>query len=237
MEITYSTSQNGLHAATLRQGTIADNLANLVTPGFKTRLVDQSTLVGPGTAIDASRQDFTQGAPEDTGIDTDLFINGEGFFQVETDNEPAYTRVGNFRIDENGDLVTPSGNRVEPSINIPEDTVAIQVRADGIMFAIDGNGEALDIGQLELVKFINPSGLVAIGDNLYVEGANSGDPQIGAPGDPGFGTVVQRALEQSNVDPADQITDQIVTQRYYQLNLRVFQTADQLVGRALDLFS
>ena len=105
------------------------------------------------------------------------------------------------------------------------------------MFSIDEDGTAEDIGQIELVRFVNPAGLVALGDNLFATGENSGVPQSGLPGEDGFGGISQGFIEQSNVDPATEITQQIINQRYYQLNLRVFQTADALVGRAIDLFS
>ncbi len=166
-----------------------------------------------------------------------LYISGEGFFQVELAGATGYTRLGNFHIDADGNLVTPSGHIIDPTIVVPDDSTGLQVASDGTVFSIDEDGTAEDIGQIELVRFVNPAGLVSLGDNLFATGENSGDPQSGLPGENGFGNIAQGFIEQSNVDPATEITQQIINQRYYQLNLRVFQTADALVGRAIDLFS
>ena len=237
MELSFSTAMNGLFTANLRQSVLANNLSNLTTDGFKAQLVDQETLAGPGTRVQSLRRDFTTGSPKETGIASHIYVSGEGFFQVARDAEPAYTRAGNFHVDRDGNLVTPSGFLVEPNIVVPEDSVGLRVVADGRVLSIDPDGNAEELGQLELVRFVNPAGLESLGDNLYAESGNSGDPLTGIPGENGFGTLLQAHVETSNVDPAEQITDQIITQRYYQLNLRVFQTSDALVGRALDLFS
>ncbi|MCI0650851.1 MAG: flagellar hook-basal body complex protein [Planctomycetes bacterium] len=237
MELSFSTAQNGLYAANLKQSAIADNLSNLTTTGFKARRAEQTTLAGPGTRIESVRPDFTVGAPEAAPNDTDLYLAGEGFFRVQLDGAVAYTRAGSFHVDRDGNLVTPSGHLLEPQITVPEGSAGVQVTKDGQVFAIDGAGNAALIGEIDLATFINPAGLSALGNDLYAETANSGAPVSGVPGEAGFGTIEQRFLESSNVDAAEELTDMIVNQRYYQMNLRVFQTSDSLVGRAIDLFS
>lgn len=237
MEATFATAQNGLYAANQRLQVNANNLSNLTTDGFKAHMALQGDVFSNGTRFLGTQEDMSIGVPEDTGDDRNFYIRGEGFFEVATDGEPAYTRVGNFTVDRDGNLVTPTGHMLEPNIVVPDDSIGISVTPDGIVSSVNTDGDATDLGQLQLARFINPNGLLNVGDNLYVQGPDSGDPQLATPGETGFGTVVNRFLEGSNVDPASEITRQIVNQRSYQMNLRVFQTSDSLVGRAIDLFS
>ena len=236
MELSFSTSQNGLYVGNQRQTVIADNLSNLTTPSFKAQLEDQETLRGPGSRIQSIRRDFSAGSPVQTERETDLYIAGRGFLQVQLETGTGYTRAGNLHIDREGQLVTPSGLIVEPTIVVPDEAIAIQISPDGVVTAINADQTAQEIGRFELARFVNPNGLVAVGDNLFVEGENSGDPLTGFPGDEGFGAISQGFLEDSNVDPATELTRQIVNQRYYQMNLRVLQTSDEMLGRAIDLF-
>ncbi len=237
MEMSFTTAQNGLFAATRRQNVVANNISNLTTPGFKSVLVDQETLRVDGTHVQSTRENFAIGDPQLSDDPLDLYIAGDGFFQVARDGEPAYTRAGNFSVDEDLNVVAPSGHLLEPNITVPADSVRVNVREDGLVTSTGPDGTETAVGNIQLVRFVNPSGLVALGDNLYGQSNNSGDPVIGTPGQEGLGSILGFAVEGSNVDPAREITDQIVTQRYYQLNLRVFQTSDALVGRALDLFT
>lgn len=237
MEITFSTAQNGLYTANQRLQTNADNLSNLATSGFKAKLAQQGTLDGPGTRSLGSGVDLSQGAPEQTGVHTHFYLEGEGFFRVARDGEPAYTRLGNFQADLDGNLVTPTGHLLEPQVTVPDDSIGIEVTQDGVIYSVGTDGAATELGQLEITRFPNPAGLLSIGDNLFAQGPSSGDALTGEPGAPGFATIQQRALEQSNVDPATEITQQIINQRYYQMNLRVFQTSDALISRAIDVFS
>ena len=142
-----------------------------------------------------------------------------------------------MHLDAEGNLTTSSGQLIEPQITIPDDSVDLSILGDGTVLSYDVDNTATEIGQIELTRFINPSGLIAIGDNLYVNGPNSGDAIDGVPGDAGFGTLSHRVLEESTVDPSREITNQIVNQRYYQMNLRSFQTSDAIVSRTLDIFS
>ncbi|MEM7277191.1 MAG: flagellar hook-basal body complex protein [Pseudomonadota bacterium] len=237
MEATFATAQNGLYAANQRLQVNANNMSNLTTDGFKAQMALQGDVYHHGTRFLGTADDMSIGAPEETGDDRNFYIQGEGFFEVATDGEPAYTRVGNFTVDRDGNLVTPTGHLLEPNIVVPEDSIGLTVTPDGVIASVSPEGEAQDLGQLQLARFLNPNGLLSIGNNLYVQGPDSGDAQLANPGDVGFGTIMSRYLEGSNVDPAAEITQQIVNQRSYQMNLRVFQTSDSLVGRAIDLFS
>ncbi|MCA8959570.1 MAG: flagellar hook-basal body complex protein [Planctomycetes bacterium] len=238
MDSSFAISQNGIYAGDIRQNTIANNLANLTTDGFRSVLVDQATLMEQGTRVNGLHEDLiTVGAPRQTGQDTHFMIDGEGFFQVQAAGGIAYTRSGNFTVDSNGQLVNPSGYIVEPGVTVPEEALAIRVSVDGSVFAQMSDGSAPQIGQLEIARFVNPSGLTSIGDNLYLESVESGPATIGTPTSDGLGSVRQFMVEGSNVDPSTELTQLLVNQRYQQFNLRVFQTTDALVGRAMDLFS
>ncbi|MFN0058903.1 MAG: flagellar hook-basal body protein [Planctomycetota bacterium] len=236
MELAFHVAQNGLHAAGFRQGLIANNLANLTTDGYKAELADQATLRGQGTRIDNTASDLSVGSPRQTGIPQHMYIAGEGFFQVQIDGETGYTRLGNFHLDQDGNLVTPAGYLLEPNISVPEDSQGFGVSPDGIVYSIAPDGTSAELGQIQLARFVNPNGLESIGDNLYIRTTNSGDAQLETPGQAGVGLLHQSMLESSNVDPSTEITQQLINQRYTQLNLRVFQTADALVSRALDMF-
>ncbi|MGA1489478.1 MAG: flagellar hook-basal body complex protein, partial [Planctomycetota bacterium] len=134
-------------------------------------------------------------------------------------------------------LTTTAGQLLDPPITIPEDAEDLIIERDGTVLSLDAEGVTTELGQLELTRFRNPAGLLAIGDNLYVKGPNSGDEISGTAGEQGFGSLIQGALESSTVDPSTEITNQIVNQRYYQMNLRSFQTSDAIISRTLDLFS
>jgi len=237
VDLSFAIAQNGLHVGTIRQSVIANNLSNLTTDSFRAQIIDPATVTGPGTQVLGVRDSLQLGAPRQTGTQTDLYLDGEGFFRIETPEGTAYTRHGRFAIDADGNLVTGSGHLLDPAIVVPDGTQAIRVGGDGTVEAIDPDGIVSELGQIDLTRFINPAGLIAIGDNLYVEGPNSGDPLEGTPGEDGFARIAQFALEESTVDPSREITNQIINQRYYQLNLRSFQTSDAIVSRTLDIFS
>lgn len=237
MDVSFHISQNGLRAGTIRQSAIANNLSNLTTDGFRAQIVDPATVSGPGTQVLGVRDTQTLGSPRITGGKTDMFIGGEGFLRVTTPDGIAYTRNGQLHTDADGNLTTSSGNIIEPQITIPEDSENLRILRDGTVLSYDQDDVVTDLGQIELTRFINPSGLISIGENLYVKGPNSGDALDGVPGEDGFGAILHEAVEESNVDPSREITNQLVNQRYYQMNLRSFQTSDAMVSRTLDLFS
>lgn len=193
--------------------TIANNIANVNTPGFKANKVNFTQAMSVAT-------DFQQGTFVASDSPLDMGIDGSGFFQVKTpDGEMGYTRVGDFQVDSSGQLADMFGNFVEPSILIEQGTTQIAVASNGeIMGTIDGEKRVL--GQIPLVVFQNPEGLERHENNLFTPTVNSGLPQIGQPGtrlgNQVLGTIRGQFLEQSNVDLAVAMTDLIQVQRAYQ---------------------
>jgi flagellar basal-body rod protein FlgG len=248
-------SKTGLDAQQTRMAVVSNNLANVNTTGFKrTRPVFEDLLyqnvrqvgaqtsedtqyptgmyLGTGVRVVATEKLYSQGGLQQTGGSFDLAIQGGGFFEVlMPDGTSAYTRDGSFQIDAEGQLVTASGYRVQPPITVPQDAVSVSVGADGtVTITTPGNPTPTNIGQVQLTNFINPAGLQPRGENLLLESASSGTPQVGTPGLNGLGTMVQGALETSNVNVVEELVNMIETQRAYEMNARSVSTVDQMIG-------
>jgi flagellar basal-body rod protein FlgG len=237
MQIGMEASRNGILAQVSKQDLIANNLANITTHGFKRSTLTQTTFPFPGTRVAATPTDFTQGDLVPTDQDLDLAIDGDGFFTVERGGITAYTRAGNFHVDRDGSLVTAQGYPLDPPITLPQETERVEVTGDGKILSIQDQGAtAVEVGRLEVVRFQNQQGLAPVGDNLYLEGPDSGRPLNGNFGEEGFPVLRSRTLEQSNANLQQEITDEIVTQRAFQANVRAFRASEQLIGEALDLF-
>jgi flagellar basal-body rod protein FlgG len=237
MQIALEASRNGILAMVDKQDLIANNLANLNTTAFKRVSLAQADFTIPGTQVSATPPDFTQGDVTSTGNDMDLAIEGDGFFTVLRGGVPAYTRAGSFHRDRDGNLVTAQGYPVDPPISFPAETERVEVGQDGTVYAVLDNGATTaTLGRLDAVRFQNPQGLLPAGDNLYLEGPDSGPALTGAFGDQGFPIVRQRSLEDSNVDLSRELTDELIAQRGFQANVRAFKTTDDLIGNTLDLF-
>jgi len=245
----------GMMAQQLNVDTISNNIANMTTTGFKRQRAafldliyqnvdrpgsassDADTLVpsgiqmGLGVRAGAVYRMTGQGAIEITENPLDLAVTGEGYFQIELPNgNTAYTRDGTFQLNENGELVTVQGYRVEPGITIPEDAKDIDINANGeVLVSIEGQVAMQNLGQLELSSFVNPVGLEAVGDNLFLETEASGAPTNGTPGEDQFGAIRQGALEQSNVNVVEEITRLIAAQRAYEMNSNVISTSDEMM--------
>jgi len=247
-------SKTGLSAQDTRLTTISNNLSNVSTSGFKRdRVAFESLLyqiqrqpgasstqdtelpsglqVGTGVRVVSTQKEHTQGSMQMTGQPLDVAIDGRGFFEIQMpDGSSAYTRNGEFQQNANGELVTSSGLLVEPGLTIPENASSLTIGADGVVtVAIAGETGTVNIGNLQLVDFVNPGGLEAMGGNLFAETVSSGNPQQGIPGQNGVGTLVQNALENSNVEVVDELVDMITTQRAYEMNSRVISAADQML--------
>lgn len=254
------TAASGLMAQQMNTDVIANNIANANTPGFKRdrinfqdllyqtfRRAGQSTLtgsmvptslrVGHGVRPIATQKIFMTGAAQQTGNPLDLMINGEGFFQVTmADGTPAYTRDGTFKIDGDGNVVTADGLLIEPAITVPADAVRIEVANDGTVSVLVGSDTTLtSVGQVQLVRFQNPAGLEAIGQNLFKQTDASGDPVTGTPGQEGFGQIAQGFLEMSNVSIVEELVQLIVAQRAFETNSRAVSVSDQLLSIANNL--
>ena len=250
------TAATGMLAQQLNIDTISNNLANVNTQGFKKQRVEFQDLlylnvkpagmpstretrvpvgiqVGEGTKPVATQRIFTQGTIRNTENPLDVLIEGpDGFFKVvRGDGEVVYTRDGSFKRDGDGNVVNSDGYMLDPMVQIPEDATAVVIPADGrIMVNLVGQEEPVEIGQLELARFVNPAGLEALGHNVYRATAASGEPIEGTPGTAGFATVAQGSLELSNVDVVDEMVNLIIAQRAYEINSRAVQTADDMMA-------
>jgi flagellar basal-body rod protein FlgG len=173
---------------------------------------------------------FEQGASKVTNNPLDLMINGEGFFSVQKENgEIAYTRDGSFKVDAQGRILTSSGYLMTPPINIPPATASIGISPVGIVTAKDSKGIETQVGQIQLVNFMNASGLSALGGNLFQASEASGTPQQGTPGNGGIGNIEQGHLEASNVNVVTEMVNMIQAQRAYEMNSKVMSAADQML--------
>ena len=250
------TAASGMAAQQLNVEVISNNIANMNTVGFKRQRAEfqdllyqnvermgaqsssQGTVVPTGIQIGAGVKAGSvyriteQGAPQATGNRYDLAIDGRGYFQVTLPSgELAFTRAGNFSVNNEGQLVTDDGYAVEPAITIPQDAVDVAISKTGqVQIIVDGDPEPQVVGQLELATFFNEAGLEAVGDNLLLETAASGPANVGAPGDIGFGQLLQGYTEASNVDAVSEITALIVAQRAYEMNSKVISTADEMLS-------
>ena len=246
----------GMNAQQLNVEVIANNIANINTTAFKRGRAEFTDLlyqnerpagvpnrgnqnpipegaqVGLGVRTAAIRQLHIQGPLTQTGNALDVAINGRGWFQIEGANgETFYTRAGSFNKNANGQIVTLDGNIVTPQMTVPQDTTEITINETGEVFATIANQTApQSLGQITLANFANDAGLLPLGGNLYQQTAASGAPVAGVPGDPGFGTVQQKYLELSNVDPVKEITELITAQRSYEMNSKVIQAVDSMYG-------
>lgn len=254
------TSATGMTAQQLGLDVIANNLANVSTAGFKKSKADFEDLMyqivsEPGTTDDnpgvaptgiqiglgvrptAVGAVFSQGDAQNTGNPLDLMIEGDGLFVVEMpDGENAYTRNGAFRVNSEGELVNPDGYRMTPTITIPQDATGVTISSDGVVSVRQPGSAALNpIGQIELARFINPSGLLAKGKNLFLETESSGTPTVENPGTNGVGTVQQGFVESSNVSVVEEVVQMITGQRAYEANSKVLQTADQMLSVAVNI--
>ena len=174
---------------------------------------------------------FSQGNMRETSGKLDMAITGDGFFQVQLpDGTTAYTRNGAFKLDGDGNIVNSDGYLMIPEISLPEDAIEVSISVDGIISVLQpGNTELVQVGQIELVNFINPSGLHSLGDNNYMNTAASGDPIIGTAGLNGFGQIRQGFIELSNVQLVEEMTDLITGQRAYEANSKTITTSDEML--------
>jgi flagellar basal-body rod protein FlgG len=181
--------------------------------------------------IVATEKDYTQGSVNQTNGPLDMSVNGRGFFQITLpDGTLAYTRDGTFSLDNQGNVVTASGYPLQPAINIPAGTQSVTVGTDGTVTATTASTpNGTKIGQIQLADFINVEGLQPTGNNLVVESAASGAPQVGTAGTNGLGSISQGALETSNVNSVTELVSMIECQRSYEMNSKAISTTDQML--------
>lgn len=253
-------AKTGLDAQQTQMDVITNNLANVSTTGFKrSRAVFEDLLyqnirqpgaqssqqtqlpsglqLGTGVRPVATERIFTQGNLQQTGNSKDLAINGQGFFQVlMPDGATGYTRDGSFQVDSQGQMVTSSGFVIQPAITIPANAQSITVARDGTVSVTQpGSSSPVQVGTVQLATFINPAGLMSMGENLYVETAASGSPGTNTPGTNGAGLLIQASIETSNVNVAEELVNMIQTQRAYEINSKAITTSDQMLQKLSQL--
>ena len=253
-------AKTGLDAQQTRMTVTSHNLANVNTNGFKKgravfedllyqnirqvggQTSDQTRLpsglqVGTGVRVVATERMHSQGNMTKTDNPKDVAINGSGFFQVTMpDGTMAYTRDGSFQTNADGQLVTASGYTIEPAINIPQNATSLTIGRDGIVSVTQAGSQAtVQVGQLQIATFLNPTGLQSMGENLYTETDSSGAPNVVNPGVDGAGILTQGYTEASNVNVVEELVNMIATQRAYEINSKAIQTSDQMLARLTQL--
>lgn len=239
-------SATGLRSQQAQIDVISNNVANMQTPGFKKSRVNfaeiagtttessgaaQGQSKGAGTRVMSTLPIFSEGELRLTQNPTDLAIDGNGFFELENAvGEKVYTRSGQLRINDEGNLTTVNGLRLGQSIQIPPDAKALLISPTGEVTALLGSDTTrTQIGSIELATFASPDALQSIGDNAFAPTEGSGAASLGKPGDAGFGKLQQGSLEMANVNLIDEMTNLMLAQRAYQMNARVLQASDQIL--------
>jgi flagellar basal-body rod protein FlgG len=252
MNLSLYSAATGMEAQQLNLNTIANNLANVNTPGFKRSKIEFQDLlyqkprasgadsgggnlvptgieVGNGSRVAATSKVFTQGQLANTGEKLDLAVQGDGFFEVQRpDGSIGYTRDGSFKLNAQGQVVTVDGLPVISGFQpIPPGAASISISEDGLVTVQGSTGT--QTFSLTLARFANPAGLRSLGGNLYEETAASGTPELGKPGEQGFGRVIQGYIETSNVNIVEEMVNLIVAQRAYEINSKSIQTSDEML--------
>ncbi|WP_168710046.1 flagellar basal-body rod protein FlgG [Massilia sp. Mn16-1_5] len=246
-------SKTGVQAQDAKLQAIANNLANVNTVGFKRdrvvfedlhyqvdaqpgaqsadNTVSNGVQLGNGTRLVGTQKVFTNGSIQTTSQQLDVAISGNGFLQVRRPNgDAAFTRAGQLQVDANGTLVNAQGLPLVPQITVPNNATAITIAENGtVSVTVPGQSAPTEIGALTLTGFVNPAGLLALGENLFSETAASGAPNEGRPGDGALGKLKQGALEGSNVQVVEEMVDMIAAQRTYEMNTKVLSAADNML--------
>jgi len=256
------TAASGMYAQQLNIEVIANNIANVNTNGYKKNkpefrdlmyqqvstnplstsepgvmdVSNKTIQIGIGVKPSSNLKIFQQGDLLETNNQFDLAINGDGFFQLrKSDGTIVYTRDGSFKLNGDGQLVSSSGYVLEPDITFTDDAVGFVVSRNGTIESKETNGDSFVVGDIELARFINPAGLKAIGDNLFVETEASGQPILGTPGENGFGEIHQGYIESSNVDIVEEMIAMITAQRAYEINSKTVKTVEEMMSMANNL--
>ncbi len=245
----------GMLAQQLNVDVISNNIANSTTTGYKRQRAEFADLIyqnktspgatssdagttiptgmqfGLGVGLGSVARLHSQGSVQITDNPLDLAIQGNGYFQVDLPNgDTAYTRAGSFQLNENGELVNGQGYTINPGITVPNDALNITINSSGeVLVQIPNSVPLQNVGQIQIANFINPAGLQAIGDTLFLETQASGAATTGSPGENEFGTLRQGSIENSNVNIVEEITNLISAQRAYEMNSKVISTSDEML--------
>ncbi len=258
MNLSLYSAATGMEAQQLNLNTISNNLANVNTPGFKRSKIEFQDLLyqksrasgadsgggnlvptgiemGNGSRVAATSKVFTQGQLSNTGANLDLAVQGDGFFEVQRpDGTTGYTRDGSFKLNAQGQVVTVDGLPILSGFQpIPAGTSSVTISEDGQATIQSASGT--QSFSLSIARFANPSGLRSLGGNLFEETAASGTPELGKPGEQGFGRVIQGYIEASNVNIVEEMVNLIVAQRAYEINSKSIQTSDEMLQNVANL--
>ncbi|WP_075215638.1 flagellar basal-body rod protein FlgG [Mongoliimonas terrestris] len=252
---------SGMMAQEMNVNVISNNIANMRTTGYKRQRADFQDLfyqnlrrvgsqtsdagtlvpagvsVGSGVRTVATPRIMSQGDIEQTDKETDVAVRGEGYYQIlMPDGRTAYTRDGSFELDATGTIVSQDGYALQPNITVPQNARDFTISQNGTVQAIIGNAStATVLGQIQLARFVNKTGLEAIGDNLFLETDASGPAQVANPGDEGYGTLLQNHLESANVVAVSELSSLISAQRAYEMNSRIIKAADEMAQATSNL--
>ncbi|MFO0997563.1 MAG: flagellar basal-body rod protein FlgG [Alphaproteobacteria bacterium] len=252
-----SIAATGMLAQQLNVEVISNNIANVNTTSYKRQraefqdllyqnqrrvgsssssngtVVPTGVQLGLGVKAAAVYRISSQGNLTSTDNTLDLAVQGNGYFQVTLPNgETAFTRAGSFQLSPTGSIVTSEGYALAPGITIPSDATSVTINSSGeVLVQLDGQVAEQNVGTIDLANFPNPAGLQMVGGNLLLQTPASGQPKVGAPGTPGFGTILQGFLETSNVNIVQEITNLITAQRAYEMNSKVIQTSDEMMAQ------
>jgi flagellar basal-body rod protein FlgG len=256
------TAASGMYAQQLNIEVISNNMANMNTTAFKKNKAEFQDLmyqevvvntvnstapgnstsgtgtiqVGNGVKPSTTQKSFLQGDIQATNNPLDVAIQGEGFFQIrKIDGTMVYTRDGSFKLNSEGNLCTTGGYLLDPEISLNENSTGVTVNRDGTVEIQQSDGNRVPVGNIQLVRFLNPGGLLALGDNLYGETSESGRPILGNPGLDDFGELHQGYLEASNVDIVEEMVSMITAQRAYELNSKTVKTVEEMMTMANNL--
>ena len=256
------TAASGMYAQQINIEVISNNMANMNTTAFKKSKAEFQDLmyqevvvntvnsktpgnstsgtgtvqVGNGVKPASTQKSFLQGDITATNTPLDVAIQGEGFFQIrKIDGTLVYTRDGSFKLNSDGNLCTTGGYLLDPDISLDDNSVGVVIGRDGNVELQQSDGNRIPVGNIQLVRFLNPGGLLALGDNLYSESPESGRPILGNPGYDGFGELHQGYLESSNVDVVDEMISMITAQRAYELSSKTVKTVEEMMTMANNL--
>ena len=252
------TAATGMVCQQANLDTVANNLANVNTAGFKKSRVNFQDLmyqtmrtpgastssggqlasgiqVGMGSKVVAVEKIFLQGDYTQTKNQLDMAIEGHGFFKLMNNSREVYTRAGAFKLDKDGYICDSNGNRLQPEFAIPAKTATITIEPGGKIVASGSDGKELGSVQIQLFNFPNPAGLRSIGQNLLVTSEASGEAIQGNPGEDEFGTILQGFLEMSNVDVVEEMINMIMAQRAYEVGSKVIQSGNDMLQMATNL--
>ena len=256
----FSTASTGMMAQQMLVDVIANNLANVNTTGFKQSQIEFQDLlyarqkaagtevapginaptgleIGSGVRVASTLKIFSLGEFRNTGRNMDIAIRGDGFLQVTMPNgDIRYTRDGSLQVNANGQVVSMTGYMIEPAITIPTEVASLDIGPDGGINVTDQAGVRAVVGQIQLVRFPNPSGLHSQGDNLYAPTDASGEAIIGLPAQDGFGSIQAGFLEKSNVNMVNELVNLITAQRAYEINSRAIKAGDEMLRNTNNIF-